>query len=294
MRDLLEIFVFIALCVVLSHQQTCSSPENKDIGFPDLGTHRGPQSSCCGACNNFPGCRAFAWNAFEGGTCWLKGTTEPIVWADNVWVGISSGGGGGLINEQEFIQAVTINGYPAPTHNQYVTFVAGLSYGLITNRQEAAMALTQFMHESDGLRARREYACEFTGCPGHYETPGCDVPGQRYFGRGYIQLTWCGYNYLPFSMHYFGDDRLRFDPDAVARDDSLAWNSAFWFWRTNVANFPGVSQGHFGATTRAINGNLECNNPDGHHIARRRFEMYGRVRSVWGLAGPGIENGCYN
>lgn len=92
------------------------------------------------------------------------------------------------------------------------------------------MALTQFMHESDGLRARREYACEHTGCPGHYETPGCDVAGQRYFGRGYIQLTWCGYNYRPFSMHYYGDDRLIYNPDLVATDDSLAWNSAFWFW----------------------------------------------------------------
>lgn len=34
------------------------------------------------------------------------------------------------------------------------------------------MALTQFLHESDGLRAKREYRCEVTGCPGEYETPG--------------------------------------------------------------------------------------------------------------------------
>lgn len=92
------------------------------------------------------------------------------------------------------------------------------------------MALTQFMHESGGLRFRREIACEQTGCPDHYRTPGCDAPGQFYFGRGYIQLTWCGYNYRPFSMDYFGDDRLRFTPDLVASNENLAWDSAFWFW----------------------------------------------------------------
>lgn len=65
-------------------------------------------------------------------------------------------------------------------------------------------------------------------------------------------------------------------------------------FQINVHNAPGVQQGHFGATTRAINGNLECNDPNGHHIARRRFEMYGRIRQVWGLPGEGIESGCYN
>jgi chitinase len=200
-----------------------------------------------------------------------------------------------LVSEAEFNHALTINGYPPVPHNIYAAFIAGLPYGSITTRQEAAMALTQFMHESDGLRARREYACEHPPhCPDHYRTPGCDAPGQFYFGRGYIQLTWCGYNYRPFSLDYFGDQRLVNDPDAVARDDNLAWDSAFWFWRTVVHNFPGVQQGHFGATTRAINGALECNDPNGHHIARRRFAMYGQVRSVWGLPGAGIETGCYN
>lgn len=135
---------------------------------------------------------------------------------------------------EEFSNAVTIHSYPAPSYIQYTTFIDGLPQGQITTRQEAAMALTQFLHESDGLRARREYACQNTGCPGSYVTPDCDVPGQYYFGRGYIQLTWCGYNYRPFSIAYFGDDRLRYDPDMVARDDSLAWNSAFWFWRVCI------------------------------------------------------------
>lgn len=78
----------------------------------------------------------------------------------------------GLVSIQEFRNALTINGYPLPTDIQYTTFVQGLSYGSITNTQEAAMALTQFMHESGGLRYRREHICEFDGCPEHYRTPG--------------------------------------------------------------------------------------------------------------------------
>lgn len=290
-----QIFVVIALCVALSHQQTCPLTPNTDINSPNIGQQNNqPVGNCCGICNNTPGCQAFAWNSFEGGTCWLKGATGPVIGAAGVTTGILSGGGGGLVSWEEFSAALTINQFPVPTTVQYTTFLQGLPRGSISTRQEAAMALSQFMHESDGLRARREYACEFTGCPGHYETPGCDVPGQRYFGRGYIQLTWCGYNYNPFSLDYFGDDRLRYTPDLVASNDNLAWDSAFWFWRLNVHNAPGVQQGHFGATTRAINGNLECNDPGGHHIARLRFERYSRIRGNWGLPGAGIETGCYN
>jgi len=293
MGYLLQIFVVAALCVVLSHQQTCSHTGGQDINLPNIASHNNqPLGNCCGLCNANPNCRGYAWNDYQGGTCWLKAGTTPTTPATGVTVGVSSTGG--LVSYGEFVNAVTNNGYPAPSQAIHNTFLQGLPTGSISTRQEAAMALTQFLHESDGLRARREYACEFTGCPGSYETPGCDIAGQRYFGRGYIQLTWCGYNYLPFSLDYFGDDRLRYDPDAVARDDSLAWNSAFWFWRINVHSAPGVQQGQFGSTTRAINGNLECNNPGGHSIARHRFEMYGRVRAAWGLGGAGIETGCYN
>ncbi|CAG7678322.1 unnamed protein product, partial [Allacma fusca] len=81
--------------------------------------------------------------------------------------------------------------------------------------------------------------------------------------------------------------------DAVARDEYIAWDTAFWFWRVNVHSRPGVQEGQFGASTRAINGGLEC---DGgfQHIARQRFQNYGVVRSAFGLGGAGDERGCYN
>ena len=41
----------------------------------------------------------------------------------------------------------------------------------------------------------------------------------------------------------------------VARDDSIAWATAFWFWRKNVKKLEGIAKGEFGQSTRMINGN---------------------------------------
>jgi len=293
MRALLAFFLISAL-VALSQQQTCSVTHGYDIALADLAEHNFKQEwECCGLCSQNPSCRGYAWNAYMGGTCWLKAGTDPMIPVDGVSSGRLEGGGGGeLVTWDEFNGAVTALGYPGPSRAQYDSFIQGIPRGSIATKQEAAMALTHFVWESDGLRAKREYACEFTGCPGSYETPGCDAPGQRYFGRGYIQLSWC-YNYQPASQALFGDDTLVRDPDHVARDENTAWNTAFWFWQVNVHWRDGVAQGRFGVTTRAINGGLEC---DGAHqdTARHRFQMYRTVRRVFGLPGDGDETGCYN
>lgn len=59
------------------------------------------------------------------------------------------------------------------------------------------------------------------------------IKGKRYWGRGYIQLTW-SYNYKAASLDLFNDDRLYTDPDQVATDDNIAWEVSFWFWKKNV------------------------------------------------------------
>jgi predicted chitinase len=188
---------------------------------------------------------------------------------------------------------VTSNGYPEPGKEKYEIFIASAGpKGSILTKVEAAMALSQFLHESDGLRAKREYACAVSSCPGSYATPGCDAIGQNYYGRGYIQLSWC-YNYRPASMDLYNDDRLVHDPDMVAREEQIAWDTAFWYWKTSVHSVAGVSEGKFGVTTRAINGALEC--WGGHQDqARARFEIYKKIRSAFGIDGTAIENGCYN
>ena len=124
----------------------------------------------------------------------------------------------------------------------------------------------------------------------HYcSTPGCDAPNQYYYGRGYIQLTWCG-NYRAASNAIFGDARLVNDPDFVARDEKTAWDTSYWYWGNNVHNAPGVSSGQFGASTKAINGALECGGRS--NTPWVRFEKYKKVRQAFGLPGDGDPSGC--
>jgi chitinase len=77
--------------------------------------------------------------------------------------------------------------------------------------------------------------------------------GKKYYGRGPLQISW-NYNYGPAGRD-IGFDGLG-NPDAVAQDPVIAFKTALWFWMNNVH---GVMPQGFGATTRAINGALECN-----------------------------------
>jgi len=195
------------------------------------------------------------------------------------------------ISQNEFRSAVTSNGYPSPSTSQYNSFMSQMSRGQINTKQEAAMALAQFLHESGGLVYKKEIACAQSNCPNDYRTPGCDAPGQYYYGRGYIQLSWCEWNYKPASMDLYGDLRLVTNPDQVANNEDVNWATAFWFWGKNVHNNGGAS-GKFGATTNAINGNLECRGGP-NDKANRRFQIYGKVRQAFGLPGAGDASGCW-
>lgn len=196
------------------------------------------------------------------------------------------------ISEAEFQTAITSNGYPRPSHAQYTSFVSQVqSVGLIKTKREAAMLVAHLIQESGGLQFRRELACIETGCPGVYST-GIGVSGQNYFGRGYIQLSW-DYNYLAASMDLFGDRRLLHDADQVAANEDLCWATTFWFWRKNVGILAAVQNGHFGASTNAINGGLECRGAF-QHKARIRFEFYKKVLRAFGVNDAPIESGCYN
>ncbi|CAN6580522.1 unnamed protein product [Malus baccata var. baccata] len=77
-------------------------------------------------------------------------------------------------------------------------------------------------------------------------------PNKKYYGRGPLQLTW-NYNYGA-AGNSIGFDGLN-SPETVASDPVVAFKTALWFWMNNVR--PVLSQG-FGATIRAINGEVEC------------------------------------
>ena len=104
-------------------------------------------------------------------------------------------------------------------------------------------------------------------------------------------MSWW-YNYKAASSDLFNDDRLYTDPDQVATNDDIAWAVSFWFWKTNVHSLPGVSDGEFGVTTKAINGALECSGSN-YDTAKKRFEIYKIVLTAFNIDEEANENGCY-
>ncbi|CAL9752971.1 unnamed protein product, partial [Musa acuminata subsp. burmannicoides] len=102
-----------------------------------------------------------------------------------------------------------------------------------------------YIEEIDG--ASKNYCDEK-----HTEWP-C-VAGKGYYGRGPLQLSW-NYNYGPAGQS-IGFDGLN-APETVANDVVVSFKAALWFWMNNCHSAITSGQG-FGATIRAINGDLEC------------------------------------
>src|SRR5690606_25447353 len=85
------------------------------------------------------------------------------------------------------------------------------------------------------------------------------APGKSYFGRGPLQLTW-NYNYGT-AGEALGLPLLT-QPELVSAHSANAFKAALWFWMTRQPlESPHsliVTGKGFGATTRLINGPLEC------------------------------------
>jgi predicted chitinase len=156
-------------------------------------------------------------------------------------------------------------------------------------RQEMAAFLGQIAHESDQLRAQREYKKQNWDNYCRLSDPfGC-ANGQQYYGRGPIQLSW-NYQYKR-AGDALGLD-LWADPDRVARDSTVAWRTALWYWMTQPGESTQTSHAAlragagFGATTRAINGPLECDKPSDPDALRknnRRADFYKHASQLFGV-----------
>ena len=201
--------------------------------------------------------------------------------------------GGAAFTAEDFTKAVTALGN-AGAASEKDGFLKSLKDAKITSKREAAMFLAQVWHESGALKYTKEILCQenLAKCRVDYapKGPGAST-GKDYYGRGYIQLTH-DYNYDAASKDLFGDDRLIKDPDQVATDKELAWRTAAWFWGKNVHPDPGVQEGKFGASTKKINGALECGGPN--EKAKKRFEFYTTIMKAIGDTSPLVEAGCYN
>ncbi|MBD8192122.1 glycoside hydrolase family 19 protein [Pseudomonas fluorescens] len=145
-----------------------------------------------------------------------------------------------------------------------------------TPKRQAAF-LAQVGHESGQLQYVRElggeqYLSKYdTGTLAARlgNTPEADGDGQRYRGRGLIQIT--GHNnYLRCSLALFGDERLLRTPELLELPQWAA-ESAAWFWWVKGLNLLADKE-QFNTITRRINGGLNG--------LEDRLQLWGRARAV--------------
>ncbi|MEF0146163.1 glycoside hydrolase family 19 protein [Pseudomonas guariconensis] len=142
-------------------------------------------------------------------------------------------------------------------------FVPGLNatmgkFAIITRLRMAAF-IAQIGHESGQLRYVRElgndkYLAKYdTGRLAQRlgNTPEADGDGQKYRGRGCIQVTGRA-NYEACSEALFGDSRLLNTPELLEQPVYAAM-SAGWFWQKEGLNTL-ADKGDFLAITKRING----------------------------------------
>jgi len=160
-------------------------------------------------------------------------------------------------------------------------FISSLNLAMLNRQintpQRAAAFLAQIGHESGELHYVRElgsdqYLSKYdTGVLAARlgNTPEADGDGQKYRGRGLIQITGRR-NYLACSQALFGDDRLLLQPQLLEQPP-WACESAAWFWQSNGLNEL-ADKGQFTTITRRINGGL--NGLDA------RLQLWARAKAV--------------
>jgi len=132
-------------------------------------------------------------------------------------------------------------------------------YGIDTSRRVAAF-LAQIAHESGQLRYVRELASGAAYDTGRLadrlgNTPQADGDGQKYKGRGLIQITG-RHNYRQCSIALFGDPDILLNEPALLEEPDNAARSAGWFWWSHGLNVVADCPNSFQLVTRKINGGL--------------------------------------
>jgi chitinase len=156
-------------------------------------------------------------------------------------------------------------------------------------KREVAAFLANVAHETVELG----YVNEIVQGPYCQPSSSCPcAPGQEYFGRGALQLSW-NYNYCAAGAA-FGQD-LQANPGLVATDPKLAWGTGVWFWMTSTGQVgktchDGINSQGFGETIQVINGGIECNGGNTAEM-QDRVQHYLSYCSMFGVS-PGSNTTC--
>lgn len=145
------------------------------------------------------------------------------------------------------------------------------------SKREIAAFFAQVSHETGSFCYKEEIDKSNTYCQQSTQYP-C-APGKSYHGRGPIQLT--GNQNYGAAGKALGLDLLK-NPETVSSDPVVSFKTALWYWMTAV--HPVVGQG-FGATTRAINGPVECGGKK-PNLVQARANLYTNYCKQLGVA-PG-------
>lgn len=132
-------------------------------------------------------------------------------------------------------------------------------FSINTPRRIAAF-IAQIAHESGSFR----YTCELASGAAYDtgrlaqrlgNTPEADGDGQRYKGRGLIQIT--GHdNYRDCSIALYGDPATLLENPQLLEAVDPATRSAAWFWKSRGLNELSDQPNSFQTITKRINGGL--------------------------------------
>ncbi|KAL2920870.1 Acidic endochitinase SP2 [Bienertia sinuspersici] len=155
------------------------------------------------------------------------------------------------------------------------------------NKKEIAAFFAHVSHETTNLCHIEENDGAATNDPYCDQSKAAQYPcaaGKKYYGRGPLQLSW-NYNYgaAGKALNFNG----LANPEQVATNVDISFKASMWFWMTNVRSV--MNQG-FGATIKAINGDLECNGKN-QAQANDRIQFYKKYCSAFGVD-PGNNLSC--
>jgi chitinase len=247
-----------------------------------------------GMCAGGSCCSEYGWCGTSSAHC--SGST-----------GGGGGGGGGAFSITSPAQSLSVADIQAGL-NRYNQLQGGnrvANQGLVNEintvtqgyslyRQLAFIAQT--IWESGGFQYTEEVAATiapfstrdaYQDCD--WNTPGLQLPnnGKYYYGRGYMQLSWCA-NYKAYgsARNVDGDpDYFLNNPELVAT--IYAMDSAAWFFESEVTD----DSGQFGSTTRDINGAIECSASYIGNTPQKRYQIFDALAQAVGLTGYNT-NGC--